>query len=262
MIRIACLGNSHNAAFKLGWDEIKASYPNVTIDFFSGAATAMKHLEVREGCIFPTKEPVREMFVAYAGRDYISPDYDMYLLVGMGFGLVPLMSLYCMHRPPRLYSRGSGVHLISEELLAASRAALIEGSPAVRALDLVRKIVDRAPVFMVPNPLPSVEILSSPDASHWGNAEVLEDCRAYLDQAISRLASVHYIPQIAMTREGDYFTKPHYTKDARLLKARWTRPTNEGDLYHMNAAYGADFLSAILSRAGVLALKLTDAQTT
>ena len=261
MIRIACLGNSHNAAFKLGWDEIKGSYPNVIVDFFSGAASAMKHLEVRNGCIFPTKESVREMFVAYAGQDHVTPDYDLYFLVGMGFGLTPLMSLYGTHRPPRFYSRDSGIQLISEELLTASRKALIYESVAVRTLGFVRTITDIAPVYMVPNPLPSAEILSTPAASYWGDSELLEDCNTYLEQAISMLKAVNYVPQPGVTLASQYFTKPHYAKEALLLKARWTRPTNEGDPYHLNAAYGRDFLKTLFELSGVQQSKQSGAET-
>jgi len=261
MIRIACLGNSHNAAVKLGWDEIKGTYPNITVDFFSGAANSMKGLEVKGGRIYPTSEQVREMFLAYAGHDSVAPDYDAYFLVGMGFGLVPLMSLFATHRPPRFYYREDGAHLISESLLTESRASLIERSPAVNCLRLVRTITSEAPVLMIPNPLPSIEILQTPAGSYWSGQELLEDCTEYLDRAIGKLTDVIYTPQPRGTLEGEYFTKAHFAKDARLLKPRWTRPTNEGDPYHMNAAYGAHVLSQIFAHIGVLPSQQAEAES-
>ncbi|ACP22396.1 hypothetical protein, Rkp3_015 (plasmid) [Sinorhizobium fredii NGR234] len=251
MIRIACLGNSHNAAFKLGWDEIKSSYPNVTIDFFSGAANAMKQLEVRQGRIFPTTEAVREMFVAYGGQESIASDYDIYVLVGMGFGLVPLMALFAKHRPLHFYSAAGDTHLISDTLLDEARQTLIEGSPAIKCLDLVKKIAGDTPIFMVPNPFPSADITERQSTSYWLDENLLDDCNRYLDRAISRLTGVNYIPQPEATLASTYLTKSHYAKEARLLKARWTRPTNDGDPYHMNSAYGIDVLRFLFDLAGI-----------
>lgn len=261
MIRIACLGNSHNAAVKLAWDEIKGAYPNVAVDFFSGAANSMKGLEVREGRIYPTSEQVREMFLAYAGHDSVAPDYDAYFLVGLGFGLVPLMSLFAIHRPPRFYCSEDGAHLISESLLTESRLALIERSPAVNCLRLVRTITSEAPVLMTPNPLPSIEILQTPAGAYWSGMELLEDCARYLDRAIDKLTDVVYIPQPKATLEDEYFTKPHFAKDARLLKPRWTRPTNEGDPYHMNATYGVHVLCEMFAQIGALPSQQVEAES-
>ncbi|ARS68768.1 MULTISPECIES: hypothetical protein [Sinorhizobium] len=261
MIRVACLGNSHAAAFKMGWDEMKISYPGVSIDFFAGAANTMKNLEVRDGRIFPTVPAVREMFVAYGRQESIGAGYDLYLLAGLGFGLVPLMSLYAKHRPPRFYSRDSGNHLISEEMLREARIHVFDKCAAIGTLGLVRSITSDAPVYMLPNPLPSADILSNPALAFWSNEELLSDCSAYLNEAVSRIQDAIYFPQPPATLEGTYLTKPAYAKEARLLKARWTRPTNDGDPYHMNAAYGFDVLSELFTSAGILPSKQADAQT-
>lgn len=259
MIRIACLGNSHAAAFKLGWDEIKVSYPGLSLDFFACAANTMKKLKVHNGRIHPTDPVVREMFIAYGGREYVGPDYDIYLLVGLGFGLVPLMSIYAEHRPLKFYSAKSGKHLISEEMLREARTQILEKSTAIRTLGLVRAITSDAQVLMVPNPLPSADILHNPAFSFWADADLLHDCSAYLNDAIDRIKGAVYIPQPSNTLESTFLTKPAYAKEARLLKPRWTRPTNDADPYHMNAAYGSNALSTVFAYARILPSEQPDA---
>lgn len=252
MTRIAIIGNSHVAAFKLGWDVIKDEYPGVQIDFFSGAASAMRSLYMADGRILSSSSPVTEMFVAYAGTEAITAGYDSYILVGMGLGLVSLMCIYEKHRPPRFHEAGEGPHLMSDAMNEIALEKATTGSSAFHVINLVKQISGGAEVFVVPNPHPSADILEK--HPFWQDRRILDSCVEVFEETLRGLNGVSFVPQPADTLHSDQLTKAEFTRGTRLLKARWTRPANDGDPYHMNAEFGVASLRDIFSRLSIQAV--------
>lgn len=249
MTRIAVIGNSHVAAFKLGWDTIKDEYPGVQIDFFSGAASAMRSLYMADGRILSSSPPVTEMFMAYAGSEAITAGYDSYILVGMGLGLVSLMCIYEKHRPMRFYKPGEGPHLMSDAMNNIALEKATTGSSALHVLSLVKQISGDAEVFVVPNPHPSAIILEK--RTFWNDSHIADYCAEIFEDTLRGLHGVSFVPQPVDTLHSDQLTKAEFTRGTRLLKARWTRPANEGDPFHMNAEFGVVSLRDIFTRLSI-----------
>lgn len=245
MTRIACIGNSHLAAFKLGWERINIQHPDIEVEFFGAAASAMRYLAVDGNRLIPTREDTKQQILNTGGKGEISGDYDAYILVGMGIGIVHLVNMYLNHRPAHLYE-GKGGHLISDALVDDTRHHLIDRSAAVLNLRRLRKIT-HAPIYVAPNPFPISDVVDRPGYAAWADPAVLGDCQRYLDGVLEReYCDVTYIEQPEETLASRYLTKPEFTRDAKLLKNTTTRATNPGDPWHLNAEYGAIFLEHIL----------------
>jgi hypothetical protein len=242
---IACIGNSHLAAFKLGWAQICGLHKGVHIDFFGAAASAMRYLEVDGDRLVPTTEDTRQQMINTGGKDEIRNDYDAYILVGMGLGIVHLVNAYRFHRPANLFDGETQV--VSDDFVAKLRIHLIDRSAAVLNLRRLRKI-SNAPMFVALNPYPTSDVLRLPGFEVWNNLPVIADCQHYLGNILQReCRHATVIEQPEITLASKYLTKPEYTRNAELLKGAGTRAANAGDPWHMNAAYGAIMLGSILA---------------
>lgn len=248
MRRIACIGNSHLAAFKLGWEQISKHYPGLTLNFFGAPATAMRLLKVEGQRLVPTSDATRKGLRDTSGQEFIGNDYDAYILVGMGLGVVHIVNMLAHHRPPNLFKAGGNFHLISADLVLEARQHLVDRSSMVLNIERVRSINKNSPIYIVPNPVPTTAVLNLEDFQCWSDEDVLEDCQAYLDTAIERYcAGARYFPQPRTTLHSRYLTKPEFSRGAMLLKNTGTRPVNTDDCWHLNTDYGSLFLTTIMS---------------
>jgi hypothetical protein len=248
MIRVACLGNSHFAAFKLGWENIKGSYPDIEMTFFGAVASAMQNLKVDGGRLVPTAPVTRDQIIGTSGRDDIPGDFDAYLLVGMGMGIVHLVNMMSKHRPARLMPAGGGFHLVSDSLVNEVRRHLLDNCASVRNVERIRQINSSAPIYVAPNPFPTADVLRKPEYGCWAEENVLRDCQVYFDQVIpKKIPGALYVPQPAATLVSRYLTKVEFARNTVVIRGQRSRPASEGEVFHLNADYGTVFLSAILS---------------
>ncbi len=251
MTKIACIGNSHVAAFKLGWDLLQPSYDDVSLHFFCGAANSMKKLALKDGGISPVNDDLRAMFKAYSGREEITADYDAYILIGMGFGIVPLMSIFSKHVPPHLYKNNRDHHLISSHMYAEAIKYATSSSTAMFVLDLVKKIAPSdAPIILCPNPLPAGNVTDS--APQWRDEDLLNEAQSIFESAVANIEGARLLLQPPITKSSNHLTAERYSDGATLLKARWTRPTNDGDPYHLNPEFGMEYLKTALSAISIV----------
>lgn len=103
MIRLCVMGNSHLAAFKLGWDAlVKDNDPTaraLSPVFFGAPRDAMRHVRQEDGRIIPTRKDVPESFERMSGgqREIRLADYDAVLLVGLGVSIKRILRFYKTH---------------------------------------------------------------------------------------------------------------------------------------------------------------------
>ncbi|MES2144715.1 MAG: hypothetical protein V4516_10245, partial [Pseudomonadota bacterium] len=102
--RLCVIGNSHVAAFKLGWDQLAARGDALTRaiapTFFGAPRDGLKNLAVRDGRLVPTADFVRDHFARMSGgRADVDPAvYDGFLLVGLGASMKRALRFYRTHR--------------------------------------------------------------------------------------------------------------------------------------------------------------------
>lgn len=249
-MRIGVIGNSHIAAFKLGWEEIRAEYRHVDMTFFGSPTTSMRFLRVENGCLLPTSDALRENLLwTSGGHDRIPGHLDAYITVGMGFSFVHLMDLLKNHRPPSEYDPSDDTQqLISEEFFYSAMEGTLKNSNALQLIAQLRQITS-VPVVYVPNPYGTRDVLRNDRYSQFWSSiirdQVFDYYRAGLNSMFDGL-TVRVKEQPDITVEDGMFTLGAYSTGSIALKRGLTSPHKGDDYFHMNAAFGATSLRDIL----------------
>lgn len=244
-MKVAVIGNSHLAAFKLGWELISDEYPAIEATFFGSPANTLHRLEV-DGDRLTTSDPKlnKSLIWTSGGMDSIGPDYDRYVLVGMGFSFPHLMAILRHHRPAQ-YHRGGGEHLISDTCLDEAMEQTLADSTAVLTIDKVRRITD-APITYFPNPFQTTECLTKED--FWGLEDARDRMMTFYREGIARLLDpvCTVVEQPEHTLASPFFTQPEFARDAMKLKRGMKALYAENDYAHMNADFGAHALRRVI----------------
>lgn len=103
MTRLCVIGNSHVAAYKLGWDALAAAGDDtcstLTPTFFGAPRDGVRHIEREGEYIVPTRKDVAESFARLSnGREQIGlAEYDAFLLVGLNVSIKRILRFYKTH---------------------------------------------------------------------------------------------------------------------------------------------------------------------
>ncbi|NJC22633.1 hypothetical protein BJ994_001709 [Arthrobacter pigmenti] len=249
-MKIGAIGNSHIAAFKLGWEEIKSEYPRIDITFFGSPTTSMRFFRVEDNCLVPTSNALREnLRWTSGGYEHIPGEMDAFITVGMGFSFVHLMDLLKNHRPPSEYDPlDDEQQLISESFFHTAMEGTLKNSNALKLIAQIRQI-SAAPMVYVPNPYGSTDVLNSDRYKHFHSWRIRNRVFGYYKAELSGMfseSSVRVIEQPEDTVANRMFTKSVYSKGSMKLKRGMSSPHNGDDCFHMNAAFGATSLRAVL----------------
>lgn len=246
-IAIGVIGNSHAAAYKLGWEQLKGDYPQISLRFYGATGAKLSALRVRKGALVTDSEDLKASLVwTSGGQDHIPGSFDAYIVVGLGFSFAPLMRVLRAHRPPAFFDPQSDHHLISEDCFEQAMDARLKGSVAVTTLDKLKRVTD-APVIFAPNPYPTKGVLASPEADYWACIPARERVFDFYCAALDQLRSHCQVQeQPAYTIEERMFTRENYTAGSVRLKEGMSRLHPAGDYEHMNAEFGACALKEIL----------------
>ncbi len=233
-LKICLIGNSHSGSFKSGWEAISAYYPKVGITFFPhtshyyhkfGVDTASKLLTMDDPVI-------RERFYISSGgmSDIDFGVFDMCMIVGGMFH-------WRLHNRPRFSARVAA---------ATARDSFI-GQHTSILVEKIRMISD-VPIIIVPNPYGARNGVAA--------ASKIESI-AFENELINRFLSTEHnariVPQPEETMLTEYVSRLEYAVGERKREATPGadgQPEVLNDLAHMNAAYGALFLSQILAEQG------------
>jgi len=235
-MKIAVIGDSHIGALKRAWDQVSARHGNVEIVFFGARAMLIGDLRLDGDRLTPTV-PRLESSLRYTsgGRCEIRPgEFDSILLYGMGA------------RPYFL----DQTTFYSKQVLWRAVQDVVLDTLSFRLLELVSSIY-RQRIYVGHNPL----MASSGEAQQDGTSEYLAGI-SLLNASIYEPRRALLLPQPIDTIVNGRNTHVDYAKGSRRLgiaNVDSTKPFGEqlhreGELHHMNDAFGVLWLNAFLAR--------------
>jgi hypothetical protein len=252
-MKVCVIGDSHLAAMKQGWENIAEEFSGISLTFFGAPAPLIEQIRVEDGAIVPTSSKTTRFFRhTSGGAARIDASYDRVLVCGMKFGFWRALVLYqhCRREDEGKDERQP----LSDACYARAIEDYLADTPCIATLGLLRGI-GAGPVGIVPSPYPSEES-RKPGSRELARARGDEArvARNYANAAEGlgrRLGFRPFLPPTALLA-SPLATKAEYARDsvALMLKAK---AHDAGEYLHMNAAYGAAVLRAILP--DILALK-------
>lgn len=249
-MRICIIGNSHLAAVKLAWDDLANCYKDIEIVFFGARGTAMKNLEVKNGCLIPTDDFTKqEIKFTSGGQEFISfNNFDAILLYGLACDLRMLSFPLSTHRLG---------HKIADSRPIMSQACFtqlcedrVSHNILFEIATMVRDATD-IPIFVSPAPFPSQACIED-ETQNWSylnNHDGKITQQSYYQGISNAFSSLHaiFIPQPEATITNNVFSKPHFTKKAIRLIKGFSHIHPENDYLHMNKDYGKLLLVQFLN---------------
>jgi hypothetical protein len=251
--RVCIIGNSHLAAWKLGWDRLREGAKDFDVTFFGSPRNTMHALSVQEGRLVPTLPELQNSLVFTSGGtgEIVAADYDLFCLVGLGYGARWIVDL---HRDHRAESHGCRVGTFTLVSDACFEAAIRGTFSDMLALQTYRKLreITAAPVVLAPHPLPSLDIMSSedPQEPHWRVVAEAGDDRSVvelMDRVNRGWQGLRILPQPADTLAQPLFTQPRFSLGSVRLSQGFQHKHPESDHFHMNADYGAICMEALMA---------------
>ena len=259
--RLCVIGNSHLAAVKLGWDQLASGHPGVQPRFFGSPRATLRELHWHGPVLVCRSEQVqRNLRMTSGGLDQIDlREFDAVLLCGLGFGLRQVAKLNLSHRHTGLAGQATAAHLVSRACFQAALRGQMEQTVAVRLGRLIREGCS-LPLLLAPTPMPGEGLMQSQDEDiiRWWQP-ILEagDEAALLadhEQACSTLVPpfTRILAQPPVTLASPLTSRQIYQQGAARLAGGNNEPQPDGDVMHMNAAYGAEVLREALAMLATL----------
>ncbi len=136
-MKICVMGSSHLGSLKLGWDEVRDQFPDLTLDFFGSTGGTMRHLRVRGSRLVPDNADLADNLAFTSGgmRDIDVSAYQAVILYGL------------VLRMPRL-RRG-----ISRAVLQQTIRDSVDKSVTAKLAARVRKVT-QGRIWVGPSPMP------------------------------------------------------------------------------------------------------------
>lgn len=254
-MKLCFMGNSHLAAFRLGWDKIGTEYPGAEIEFFGAQGSDLRHFRV-DGRKLVTEQPtlLRQIAFTSGGQSSVPLErFDGFLLVGAGSGVCSLMRLLAKHRTFDTTGEIATEHLVSDAVLDISVRHRIKHSLFRRLIQQIRRVSSR-PIVVAATPYPRKAIKIG-EPGHWTDAEVIGPRLVPLweegKEAIAKEFGVVFAEQPAETIEDGFFTRDAFSEGSVRLRAGFDEKHDEDEFKHMNPLYGATFIREIMPALGV-----------
>lgn len=233
MTRVLVLGNSHAATVRRAFDQIKGTWPDLSLEFWGlpGAAFAKARID-EAGLLRPDPEDAVSQKKAgqWNSRDHVDlAQYDIIMLVGLRYGLRPSQGFMRSLQPLDWGSR-SGALGVSDGFFRAAIRAEIE---AVIDAQTVRTPFDHRFILM-PAPYPATTVIDAGPLHEPGPAAVTKLKRAVElhDLYEEELLAAHRDRGLSLalqprdTLAGAFLTQPIFLEDPGR------------DARHMNSDYG------------------------
>ncbi|WP_428660507.1 hypothetical protein [Reyranella sp.] len=259
-MKVAFIGNSHLAALKRA-ASVTEFPSSVEVTFFGASA---KHTSKNGGMflehdgrhLVPRVEEIRETYRLTAGVDRIDTQgFDAFVLVGLTFSYPDFLTLFLNHVRYRHASYVPRAQIFSEDTLEECVKNLIKEDSGLRLSRLFIE-ADR-PVFAIPRPCPSEEILKrktfklirlATDGPYLG---LLYDEFCARNERLMKERELLLLPSNTSIHRYPGFNKAEYSTNSRV---GWTEgsvaPRKRGDEWHMNELYGQvvlqDFLGSVV----------------
>jgi len=246
--RVCIIGDSHTAALKRGWETLRMEWADIELEIFSASRTLLEYIAVEGNTLVATDRRLRNYFAhSSGGKTEIAPDYDVYVLCGLG--LSP-------HNVTYVYNRCRAFHhalepklpLVSGAMLRAAIASQLDVSDAFRMLRTLRQITG-APALLIASPLPARARTKEfwPEVEKNGDVSDLLSVFRSVCASVLREMNAEFIRQPEETLADECATRDEFGRNAERLF-----PGHPDDYSHMNGAYGAIILRAVLERIAAL----------
>ena len=263
-MRIAIIGNSHLAAFKLAWNDLADTYRDITLVFFGSAGEEMRSkVAIENDCLVAVTEgAINDFHFTSGGLTKIDfSDFDAVLLVGMDCRMLPLYSALKSNRiydaPSPSFSRKKVSHrIISAACIAQLCMDQMKNTSMFHVLSLIRS-VSKIPAFIIPCPFPSKACIYD-NPARW--AFLTRNASKTLQQSyyeglsgLCRSFAATLITQPENTITDLLFTKEELSVGSvRFDDHLLTTLHKETDYVHMNGDYGKEVLTFVLQCIGQL----------
>jgi hypothetical protein len=260
-MKIAFIGTSHIASLKRAVAQTEFP-PHVDITFFG---SSVKHfskntntfLEPDGRYLVSPVDDIRQTYRLTAGVDRIdTQEFDAFVLVGLTFSYRAFLSLFLNHVRYRHASYMPSAQIISDEALEECIKAQIEEDVGLK----LRRLLDATerPVFSIPSPCPSEEILERKEfkrvklAAGGPYLRILYDEFCSRNERLMEENNLLLVPANPSIQRYPGFNRAEYSIDSGLIG--WTEgslgPKKRGDEWHMNALYGKIVLQDFISFLG------------
>ena len=248
MKSVCVIGNSHLAAYKLGWELIKEEFPGIHLDFFGAPGKVSEKLEVVGRSLVPKGATAKEQFAKFSGRSSITGNYSYFLVCDMGLGAGFALRLYSRWRA-EIHFTGSR-EPVSNEVFQLALNGLLRSQHVSKLVKNIRRI-SAAPIVITPAPMRSSE---HPDrlekiAQENGDDAKLSDA---FQTAVAELAAglrVRVLLQPTTTLVSPLNTDPKFTRAASIQPSVSADPAIvDKDFAHTNELYGAVALKEFIAK--------------
>lgn len=254
-MKLCLIGNSHLAAFRMGWNGLAAEAAGVEATFFGARGGELAHLRNRNGVLTSPEGMVRDQLrFTSGGEEAIHLDrYDAFVLVGIGLGLAAMLRVAAQHRTVGTVGKARFQHLVSDAVFDIGARAIVEESISQRIAGWIREVSDK-PIIGATLPMPCPGALTA-RTDFWTDAELLaarlEPVWLASKAFMERRRAMTILDQPEETRHGRWWTKASYGRGSVRLKEGFDERHDENEYFHMNGAYGEAFLRTVLPRFGV-----------
>lgn len=259
-MKLCVIGNSHAGMLAAAYREWGLT--DVDLTFFARPSMLPTDLQL-EGSVVYTVVPE---FIERLAKNNVPPrvnlaEYDGIIFVGLtvsvftGAQCLLNHAVYGWPSTSKLMTTNYPAkrHFLSEPALQETLRHLIQNSPAC-AMSMALADQKTGPVFIVPQPYPSVQILESKRKSpiikrlHRNNeghllGDALEQSHKSILEPIER---VKYISQDPDTIEHGFLTSAPFSRNSVRLNI--DQKHNKNDVLHANAPFGKRVLANILNR--------------
>lgn len=239
-MKICILGNSHLASIKLGWEESKSLHVNYKVDFFGAPSKNLKNLR-QDGHFLITDDEFTQSALKKTskGREKIHlDDYDAFLIVGSGFGIVQASIIMETHGYIGEQTQIISQYTLSESCFQDALSDSLKNSTGMFVYNMICESIDKKNVFLLEQAYPTKQI-SQPNQiynnSSKSNLELANKIYIRIKKQMSA-KSINILCQPVETKDGEIHTREKYSiGSVRLLNGN---PHPETDFMHMNEQFG------------------------
>jgi hypothetical protein len=249
--RICFIGDSQIAALKLGWDKLRARYPDFGLDMFASPGTSLQNVVLKGGKLRGGSPMVEKYFDWLGGSREIDIGlYSRFYLCTVDFSLSWCARPYVRHGYLGLNSRRQ--FLVSRDCFNLAAAGILARSSALRIARMLRTAT-RAPITIIVAPKPSELCLADPnwrgrcsDAVESGDLEALELLFDRISLPLLREVAAVGVKQPDATVAKNGLTRAEYSAGSVRLSTTMSEHHPPTDYVHMNERYGTELLAGML----------------
>jgi hypothetical protein len=253
-MNICIIGNSHVAALKLGWDQMRRDHPDASITFLAAPATEMEALFL-DGKLLKAGTPSLERYLLLSsGSEAIEPGaFDAVVLHGMAFSNRFARMVYNRYRLVE-QAQTQKSFLISRESFIDAICGLLHGSMCWRIREIVIAAGGGAPIILC-QPHPGERIVET-DARWKIPTQDLESLAALFQDALNKIRKegAAVLDQPSQTVTNHIFSKSTYAAAVESFSAAFGGEENavraerkKIETSHVNGEFGTVFLRHLLS---------------